>query len=386
MTSSVSEAPGRPIAGHHAGLLQRWPGSVRYAAAVWSSAYGLLGLYWSLGGRGFPFGPAAPTRRSGSILEGSSVHVVAPAMAGLGLIGAVIGVVMARSARRSRATPLLLGFGGAMFVILALLVPDYFLIALIAFAPLLLVFAVTGVPGPQDGIGDIVYWHRANLLILFAGGLLWVAATLVYRRRVRGACLHCGRLPGMHRDTPRDTLYRWGRRAVLVSSLAPLPYEITRVAWFLGLPLGVTPGFLRMMERTPGMLEVGLGCAVASVLGTVLTHGLVDRWGERYPRWIWFRAGRRVPPALAIVPASIIGLVLIPAGLMNFRISTHRDSWALNVPGMLWIVWGAALGAATYLYYLRRRPACRRCGQGRTRAEDPVAEQGGATRQGIDRS
>ena len=113
------------------------------------------------------------------------------------------------------------------------------------------------------------------------------------------------------------------------------------------------------------MLEVGLGCAVASVLGGVLTHGLVHRWGEVYPRWIWFRAGRRVPPALAVVPASIVAVSLIPAGLMNVRMGVSRTSWALTGPSVLWTVWGAALGAATLFYHLRRRGACRTCGAGR---------------------
>jgi hypothetical protein len=35
---------------------QRWPEWVGYAAAAWSLAYGLLGLWWALGGAGFPFG------------------------------------------------------------------------------------------------------------------------------------------------------------------------------------------------------------------------------------------------------------------------------------------------------------------------------------------
>jgi hypothetical protein len=55
--------------------------------------------------------------------------------------------------------------------------------------------------------------------------------------------------------------------------VAALPYEITRVAWFSGLPLGMTRDFVAMMPAAPGMPEVGLGCAVASVLGGVLTHG-----------------------------------------------------------------------------------------------------------------
>jgi hypothetical protein len=337
---------------------------VGYAAAAWSLGYGLLGVYWSLGGAGFPFAPVPEDRRSGSILEGADVHVLGPVIAGIGLLGAVLALVTARSGGRTRATVALLAFGWAMAATLTLIVPDYFLIALIAFAPFLLVFAFTGVPGPQDGIGDIVYWHRTNLLVLFAGGVLWAAATLVHHRRSRGACPYCGRVAGVPGGMSPETLRRWGRRAVLVACLAPLPYEITRIAWFLGFPLGVTGDFLRMMQDTPGMLEVGLGCAVASALGGVLTHGLVGRWGEIYPRWIWFRAGRRAPPALAVVPASIIATGLVPAGLMNVRMGIDRSGWALTGPSVLWIGWGVALGAATVFYYLRRRGACRSCGEG----------------------
>ncbi|GAA3792757.1 hypothetical protein GCM10022226_10030 [Sphaerisporangium flaviroseum] len=116
-----------------------------------------------------------------------------------------------------------------------------------------------------------------------------------------------------------------------------------------------------MMRETPGMLEVGLGCAIASICGCVLTHGLVHRWGEVYPRWVWFKAGERVPPALAVIPASIVAVVLIPAGLMNVRMGVDLATWGANAPSMLWIVWGAALGAAACAYGLRRRGTCRYC-------------------------
>jgi hypothetical protein len=36
---------------------------------------------------------------------------------------------------------------------------------------------------------------------------------------------------------------------------------------------------------------------------------------------------------------------------------------------MLWIVWGTALGAATYAYYLRRRTTCTRCHRGEPAAD-----------------
>ncbi|MFD6683519.1 NYN domain-containing protein [Micromonospora parva] len=351
---------------------RHWPTWAGWAAGGFSLLYGLLGLYWTAGGDGFPFAPVDPARASGSILEGSRVEVVAPIIAVLGLVGAVVAWLMTRRARPGRrSAAALMVFGWAAAIGLTVIVPDYTLIILVAFAPLLLVFAFTGVPGDQGGIGDILYWHRTNLIIVFVGGLLWATATLAYRRRARGACASCGRRHEEGGGPSRQTLLRWGRWAVAVACLAPLPYEITRIAWYLGHPLGVTPDFLRMMQDTPGMLEVGLGCALASALGGVLTHGLVARWGETYPRWIWFKAGRRVPPTLAIVPASIVAVTIIPAGLMFLWTSEARGTWAMYVPSLFWTVWGVALGVATIAYHLRRRGACRHCGQGPQPGPEP---------------
>jgi hypothetical protein len=341
-----------------------WPAWSGYAAAGWSLLYGAFGLYWTVGGGGFPFAPVDQAYVSGSVLEGSRVELVAPIMAALGLLGTVVALAMARGAGAGRVSAALIIIGWTMAAGLALVIPDYTMLALVAFAPLLLIFAFTGVPGDQGGIGDILYWHRTNLIILFVGGLLWAAATLAYQRRMRAACSHCGRRHGSTGGPTRQRLLRWGRWAVAVACLAPLLYEVTRLAWYFGYPLGISADFLRMMQDTPGMLEVGLGCALASAVGGVLTHGLVSGWGEVYPRWIWFKAGKPVPPALAIVPASTVAVTLIPAGLMMFWTTDVRHSWALYVPSLLWLAWGVGLGAATLAYHLRRRGACRHCGQG----------------------
>lgn len=361
VTERISPAP----VTDRVGWWRRWPAWSGYLAAGWSLMYAMLGLYWTAGGDGFPFAPIDDEHRSGSILEGRPVGVVAPLMALLGLLGTVVALGMARGVGSRRQSAAMIAFGWIVAAGLTLIVPDYILIAVLAFGPLLLVFAFTGVPGPQDGIGDILYWHRTNLIILFVGGLLWAVATLAYQRRSRAACQHCGRRHGPAGDGPsRRTLLRWGRLAVAVAVLAPLPYEITRVAWYLGIPLGISRDFLTMMQDTNGMLEVGLGCAVASALGGVLTHGLVARWGEVYPRWIWFKAGKPVPPALAIVPASVVAVVLIPAGLMMVWDPGIADGWGLRLPSVAWVLWGVALGAATIAYHLRRRGACRHCGRG----------------------
>ena len=357
-------------------MRKNWPSWTGYATAIWSLAYGVLGTYWALGGAGYPFAPVGDDRATASILEGSPVHVLAPIMAAIGYGGTVLAIVMTRQRARGRV---LQAIAAVLAVTLALVIPDYTLIAVVALAPAIIVFAFTGVPGDQGGVGDILYWHRVNLIILFVGGLLWAATAIAYHRRSRGACVSCGRGEGAGSAwTTPQAARRWGRAAVVVASLANVPYEFTRVAWYVGWPVGISDEFHRMMADTPGMLEMGLALAVMGIAGGVLTHGLVNRWGEVYPRWIWFKAGRRVPSLLAIIPASIVAVVLIPAGLMNTQLPLDGDNWAINAPGILWIVWGAALGAATYAYYLRRRTTCARCGRGVTcRTDAPVGHSSG---------
>ncbi|NIK57070.1 putative membrane channel-forming protein YqfA (hemolysin III family) [Kribbella shirazensis] len=357
-------------------MRKNWPSWTGYATALWSLVYGVLGLYWSFGGSGYPFAPVPEDRASASILEGTPYRVVAPVMATIGLGGAVLALVMTRRKPRGRV---LQAIAAVLAVGLAVVIPDYTLIAVVAMAPALVVFAFTGVPGEQGGVGDILYWHRVNLIVLFVGGVLWAATAIAYHRRSRDACVSCGRGASERAWTSPDSALRWGKRAVAVAVVANLPYEFTRIAWYFGWPVGITDEFHRMMADTPGMLEMGLGLAVMGLGGSVLTHGLVRPWSEVYPRWIWFRAGRRIPPYLAIVPASIVSVVLIPAGLMNLRGPLGGDMWAANGPGVLWTVWGTALGVATYAYYLRRRTTCSRCGRGVTsRSDVPVGHSSGS--------
>lgn len=345
-------------------VLRAWPVWSGYAAAAWSLGYGLAGLYWTLGGSGFPFAATDEDRTSGSILEPGRVEIVGPAIVAVGAIGVIAGLLMARGAGRGAVRGILLGLGWAQALTLGALVPDYTLIAVIAFAPALAVFAFTGVPGPQDGIGDILYWHRVNLIIVFAGGVLWAFATLAYLRRTGGACVHCGRTDRAAAGwTTPAVARRWGAWTVWIALAATIPYDVTRVAWYFGLPVGIPESFLAEMQDTPGMLEMGLGLGVASTLGSLLTHGLVARWGEVWPRWVPFKRGRRIHPATAIVPAATVAVALIPASLMGLRLF-EPGAWGETGPTLLWAVWGAALGAAALAYHLRRRGECKVCGRG----------------------
>jgi hypothetical protein len=124
----------------------------------------------------------------------------------------------------------------------------------------------------------------------------------------------------------------------------------------------------------------GLFLATFGLVGAVLMLGLVQRWGEVFPRWMVGLAGRRVPIALAVVPASLVSVLLVVGGISIW--SGYAQMVAALVAGgaegigliggvvfqvgptLLFPVWGVALAVATLGYYYRRRGPCRVCGRG----------------------
>ncbi len=231
--------------------------------------------------------------------------------------------------------------------------------------PIFLVGAPFGWPSVRffDGIP----WPVLNQLVCVSGGLAWSAAAIVYGRRTRSACVYCGRAADGAGWVGSDMTTRLGKVAVAVAIAVPLVYAATRWAWALGIPLGVSAAFLRENDReTPGIWLAGAALGTIGAGGAVLTLGLVQRWGEVFPRWLVSLAGRRVPPALAIVPAAIVAVLVTKAGLMYIRIALQgafpAGNAATYAPELLWPIWGIALGVATRAYYLRRRGRCARCG------------------------
>ena len=124
-----------------------------------------------------------------------------------------------------------------------------------------------------------------------------------------------------------------------------------------------------------GLWFAGAALATLAVIGAILTLGLVQGWGEVFPRWLPFLGGMRVPPLMAIVPASLVAVLVTNAGVMFWRMTlsggfplgdlellTLEDSWAALAPELLWPIWGVALGVAALAYHLRRRGRCANCG------------------------
>jgi hypothetical protein len=169
-----------------------------------------------------------------------------------------------------------------------------------------------------------VDWALLFMLGCMAGGVLWAAA-LACLRRSRDACRHCGRRePGA--GVSASTL-RWGRWATYAAATLALPYPIVRIAWALGIPLGVPTGWLDGTFTLPERIGLVLLFGGLPVGGAILTLGLLQRWGEVFPRWIPYLRGRRVPIWFAVVPATWAGMVLIQAGVRIVVWTASAASW-----------------------------------------------------------
>jgi hypothetical protein len=351
----------------------RWPEWIGYAAGAWSLLYGaiVLGLYWTLGSVGFPFGEGDP-QSAGSVFHALRAELGAPIVAAVGLVGAVMALAMARTRGRGASRAALMVFAWIAATGLALLIPDYRLLMAVAYTPVFVIGAPFG--WPPGSFFDVITWPVINQFVCIAGGFLWAAAAVAYQRRTRSACANCGRTDVNANWTTPAAAARWGRWAVYVAVAVPVFYAATRWAWALGFPLGISEELLREGQET-GAFWGGAALATVAVGGALLQFGLVQRWGEVFPRWVPVLSGRRVPPALAIVPASLVAVIVTNAGLMFvrlmllgtlFEVFTFLDEgdWAALAPELLWPVWGVALGAATLAYYYRRRGRCGRCGRG----------------------
>ncbi len=108
---------------------------------------------------------------------------------------------------------------------------------------------------------------------------------------------------------------RWGRIAVYVAMVAPVFYALTRYAWALGFPLGMSEEYLRQRSREWDCGSRDSSWRPSAWWERVLMLGLVQRWGEVFPRWMIGLAGRRVPIALAVVPASLVSVLLVVGGI-----------------------------------------------------------------------
>lgn len=229
------------------------------------------------------------------------------------------------------------------------------LLAVAGYLPMLLVGALFSAD-LRDGLAMIAEPAVLAQIGVVAFALTTVVAALAALDALRG------RQPLPGRLQPAAAA-RWGRTAATVAIVVPLLYAFTRVVWVLGWPLGID---VDAFEAAGGTLVSGLGLAAGATIGAALTTGLVRPWGERFWHWVPVLGGRAVPVWLAVVPASVVATLLLPAGfsMINVGLSGGGISsvlgnlganWAAIGATFVWPLWSLALAAATLAYALRRR-------------------------------
>lgn len=340
--------------------------------AALAAAYAITGIIWGLSGSTFPVGDA--DLYSMALLFDAPQAAVGWGLVILAAAAAVLATVSAASLKAGRPPAVLrtvvITMAALLCLVALVLVGDTRLLSVLGYIPVILA-KVSYDPQIQEALPRLLDISLLNLVALAVGAALWVALAVVVDRSHRGACPRCGRGEDMPRGPfSAASASRWGRIAVVIAVAVPLIYAITRISWAFGVPLGLDASIQNDMVAQ-GMDSSALGLGGMALLGAVLTLGLVQRWGEVFPRWIPGLAGKRVPISLAVIPATIVAMAIIPASVTMIMMAGmpsdsivpafSADNWAPYGPALLWPLWGAALAAATLAYYLRRRGTCRKC-------------------------
>ncbi|MEN1937460.1 hypothetical protein AAIE21_18195 [Paenibacillus sp. 102] len=336
-------------------LLSNWHRWIAYITAVWSLFYGFLGLYWALGGAGFPFGENDSRGfMMGSFLANIQSDVGGVTIAYIGGIGSVVALATIRMWGKMIPRAVLLIFAWIMCITLVMVIPDVRVLQNFAYS-FMLHF-------------QLIDWPVINQLLCMVGGFLWGATALAYQRLSRGACVNCG----LQKETQDISIVgnSFGKYVTYIAIVMALPYGVVRLAWAAGIPLGmsniaaISIGSQSLTER---MTEAVLGGL--PVCGAILTLGLIQKWGEKFPRWCLYLAGKRIPVWFVVIPATCASTLITLAGLkispiLIFRIfdgSINAGNWGELGPSLFWLPWGIALGLATIAYYQRRRGQCKYC-------------------------
>ncbi|GAA4429880.1 hypothetical protein GCM10023169_32660 [Georgenia halophila] len=347
---SSSAAMTRPTT-ERVAVRSRWVVLARAVAAGWSLVYLVLGIGWLAGARGNPADPAVDQAAVLNLLGMLGPTAGAATLTVLAAAGVVLTVFISRRHRSARTDRIVGTVAVALGLVLAVAIPDSRVLQSLGYAPMVLVLAVTG-QLPEGA--EVMNWGMANLLILTAAGVAWAG---VGAARLTAAYRSTGR-PGWTRP---ESVARWGNWVTWIAMAVPLGYAVTRYAWALGIPLGLTQETFEDVRQIAG---IGAVLATGGVLGAFLTWGLTRPWGAVFPRWAPGVGGRRVPVALAVVPAGAVAAAVTSAGLMFVRVAIDgrladffpvgMDDVAGWLPEMFWPLWGVALGAATLAYVLRR--------------------------------
>ncbi|MEI7055725.1 hypothetical protein WBG06_07895 [Nocardioides sp. CCNWLW239] len=317
-----------------------------WVAGAWALVFGALSGLALLGRAPDPWVPDAASPLGA--LSGTQMSWVIAVLALLALISAGTAAT-ARTPRTTRTAGWLLV---ALGLVVAVVVSDVRALMFLGYLPQVLLATVD--VGPGAGQLEWALFVDSGVALAHAvGGLAMV---------VTGVSLLGRAEPGGRLDWSRWA--RWGRPAVAVAVVVPVLYAVTRIAWALDVPLGISR---EMLDELGEGRWAGFGLGAFAVVGAVLTWGLIARWGEVFWRWVPRIGGRPVPLAMALVPGILVASAATSAGLSFWRMAIADDlwtvpgatsDWAAWAPEMLWPLWGVALAVAC-LAYLGRRTSTR---------------------------
>ncbi|MFI8454424.1 hypothetical protein [Kitasatospora sp. NPDC085464] len=236
----------------------------------------------------------------------------------------------------------------------------------------------------------------AQVLLNTAGAALLLLVGLSYRRRLRGDCPRCGQPHAGAADGPlahpaASRAPRRTRVTVYLLMCGLLPWAGTKTVWTLGgNALGIAGEDWQRMSSAdasgPAKATASAGIDVtvlAAMVGIFLLLGLLYAWGQVFPRWTLFLAGRRVPRLLPLIPAWLTGVPLamygvfltIMAPLIAVGVlpaikpsppftSSSGVTWFVEFGGLAFGGLGIGLVVAARSYAARTRPVCASAGGG----------------------
>lgn len=314
----------------------------RLSVLVFAAGYFAIRLFWATGGR---WGYTACSQRKAhtafEVATGCSANTVhsLPFVQGwfaVGLCGLMLSVAVVTAATSHRVARI------AAWTVCAAMVAVSF--------PAHLLFEI-----PAAAFGYPTDWRNiADRAALLGGGLLFGAlASALKPKPLRRSTANAG----VVQPAPKR-MKSWTYAAALIPVVG---FTLPHLVWAMGIPLGIPADMLseaRSGANTAGILALSF----APVVGSVLTIGLVCKWGQRFPLWVPVLSGREVPPSMAIVPAAIVALALICYGVIGIVIMTRdiagsatlwsdvANGWAVDMTEVVFFVWGVALSVATYDY------------------------------------
>ncbi|NYG21448.1 hypothetical protein BJY17_002195 [Agromyces hippuratus] len=327
-----------------------------WISAAWAAAYLVAGAAWGLGASGYPFSGGGAGPRA-SVMDPLPSQVGGWILAGAAALAGVLVVLIARrpAARVPAAAAVLVG------VALAVVLTDFRVLVFAAYLPVMAVAALLGHVDPHI-MATMLIWPNINQMVLMiaGAGLTSLGIRGLMARNRAGEMTADHPAPGLQ----AATALRVGRWATGVAVVIPVGYAVTRIGWFAGVPIGISPSFMQRLDDAHAA-PIGAGLGGVALLGAVLTLGLVCPWGEVWPRWVPFLRGRAIPPRLPASLAIAISLPIMSAGLMYVRKRLAGEEFGATgaehepgawLPEMFFPLWGAALAIAA-LAYLHRRTA-----------------------------